>query len=165
MDVDAAIRNFRECLVAGYPAWRKAAAAALEQNRGYLDEAFDDWAQSQWELLVERVVLGPEDFLEVYGSGSDYEMQIYSRVFFYEAQPTYDIFVESTRDGCEQDLLSGSGLDPSRLQFDRFVSYRDGHYEDSPPFDYVLLVTRKGNEPHLVRLSGVRFSMRRLVGA
>lgn len=45
------------------------------------EEYFDDWAQANWELLVERVVCSNNESLVIYGSGSDYEAAAHSRVF------------------------------------------------------------------------------------
>lgn len=73
------VMNFRQVLLDGYPAWERAATVALNADRGFLDEAFDDWAQANWELLVERPLCGVGEFLEIYSSGSDYEQQFFSR--------------------------------------------------------------------------------------
>ena len=88
--------NFRQVLLAGYPAWERSATHALQADRGFLDEAFDDWAQANWELLVERPLCAVSEFLTIYGSGSDYERLRYSRVFFHDAVPTHAIVVKST---------------------------------------------------------------------
>jgi hypothetical protein len=101
---------------------------------------FDDWAQANWELLVERVVCSSKESIEIYGSGSDYEAAAHNRVFFQKAQATHDVVCSSS---CAIDWISKAEIDLSNFQFDCFVSISGEWFQELPPFDHVLL-TEKG---------------------
>ena len=121
----------------------KAHKLKSEKNEYFLvsfEEYFDDWAQANWELLVERVICSPNESLVIYGSGSDYEAAAHSRVFFQKAQATHEIICSST---CAIDWISKAEIDLSNFYFESFVSPFGGWCEVSPPFDYVLF-TEKG---------------------
>ena len=150
--------NFREILIAGYTSWKRAADHALDADRGFLDEAFDDWAQANWELLVERPLCNVAEFLEIYGSGSDYETQRYSRVFFHDAIPTHAIVVRAAVPVL--DILSNTAIDVSEWAFDRLVARVGDWFENRPPFDHVLV--ERGPTAALIALSTVRFDCVRI---
>jgi hypothetical protein len=156
MTPNEALLNFRAFLVNAYPAWRAAAGEALAHDRVPLDKAFDDWAQANWELLVERPLCGTGQFLEIYGAGSDYEAQSFCRVFFRDALPTHKLICESSRDR-PTDLLTDSTIDVAGAMFERLVARSGSWYESLPPFDHVLV--RQGDRDLLVRLEHVTFSM------
>ena len=101
------------------------------------EEYFDDWAQANWELLVERVVCSDNESLVIYGSGSDYEAAAHSRVFFHNAETTHKIicFAKST----VVDRLSKSEVDLTKFDFDAFVTFDGKLFDMAPPFDHVLL--------------------------
>ena len=162
MDATETLLNFRRFLDAGYPSWRRSTEVSLVHDRGYLEEAFYDWAQANWELLVERALCATGEFLEIYASGSDYEAQLYSRVFFHTASPTHEIGCESLK-GTVVDLLSGREFNPNACQFDRLVARKDSWFEDEPPFDHVLLLC--SGTQHLVPISDVAFTKRPIRGA
>jgi len=151
--------NFRQVLLAGYPAWERSATQALHMDRGFLDEAFDDWAQANWELLVERPLCAVGEFLTIYGSGSDYEQQLYSRVFFHNAAPTHAIVVKSTNPPAI-DLLKNVAIDLAGCTFERLVARADSWFEDRPPFDHVVVV--RAGKPALLPLTSVRFERERI---
>jgi hypothetical protein len=150
--------NFRQFLCLGHSAWNRASTIALNADRGFLDEAFDDWAQANWELLVERPLCGVGEFLEIYGSGSDYETQAYSRVFFHDATPTHSIVVRPSG-AAPIDLLSDAALDLHAWTFERLVARVEGWFQDQPPFDHVLVT--QGEKRALLALSSVRFECER----
>jgi hypothetical protein len=148
------IINFRDFLLVAFPAWSRSAEIALERNRGFLDEAFDDWAQANWELLVERPLCGPDEFLEIYGSGSDLEQQMHSRVFFHDAQATHDIRLGS-HGQVAVDLLSGDMIDLADFSIQGLVARVGAGFNPEPPFDHVL--ASRGSRQALVPLSAVTF--------
>jgi hypothetical protein len=154
VDAHSLIINFRDFLVVAYPAWSRSAEIALGRNRGFLDEAFDDWAQANWELLVERPLCGPNEFLEIYGSGSDFEQQLDSRVFFHDARPTHEIRLTS-RSRATVDLLSGDTIDLTEFSLEGLVARVDAWFEPQPPFDHVL-ASRESRQT-LVPLSELTF--------
>ena len=156
MDAHEAVTNFRDFLATGHAAWIRAEKVALEADRGFLDEAFGDWAQANWELLVERPLLGSAQYLEIYGSGSDYEAQLYSRVFFHDAKFTHKIICVPARDQPTKDLLSRDPVDFTKWEFDRLVAHVGDWYDDVPPFDHVLL-HRAPADTALVPIAAVQF--------
>lgn len=158
MDVNDAVLNFQAFLNAGYTAWHRSALVCLEKDRGFLDEAFFDWAQANWELIVERALCKTGEYLEIYAAGSDYETQIYSRVFFHHAKPTHEVFCESAAGTVVIDILSEREFRPDACSFDRFVSTKDTWYEDEPPFDHVLL--EDGDTQYLAPVSFLKFRVR-----
>jgi len=110
------------------------------------DEFFDDWAQANWELLVERAVCGINESLNTYGSGSDYEMGIHSRVFFHDAVSTHHIKCIAGPEAI--DHLTKNTIDLSDFEFDSLVSIDQDWYAIKPPFNYALLY--KYGEPKKV---------------
>ena len=105
------------------------------------DGYFYDWAQASWELLVERIVCSPNESFVIYGSGSDYEADIHSRVFFHKAEATHEIICLSKSTAI--DSISGAEVDLTMFDFDAFVSINEEWFDISPPFNHILL-TEKG---------------------
>jgi hypothetical protein len=139
MTPNLALQNFRAFLCAAYPQWKAVAAQVLATETGTdLDDAFCDWAQANWELLVERPLCEAPNLLNIYSAGSDYEDAAHSRVFFHAELPTHDI-VCVMKGQTVIDHLTGSPVDLSGFLFDKFVARVDTWYEDVPPFDHVLL--------------------------
>ncbi|RYV02053.1 hypothetical protein SOPP22_10780 [Shewanella sp. OPT22] len=101
---------------------------------------FDDWAQANWELLVERVVCTPNESLVIYGSGSDYEAAAHSRVFFQKAQATHEIVCHSSK---AIDWVSEKEIDLSKFEFEGFVSVSGESFDVSPPFDHIHLTEKR----------------------
>ncbi|OAJ93108.1 hypothetical protein [Vibrio bivalvicida] len=111
-----------------------------KRTNGYADsfeEYFDDWAQANWELLVERVVCRYDEFLVSYGNGSDYESMLHDRVFFHNAEPTHKVVCSSKNEIV--DYLSGEIVELSDYEFECFVSAHDKIYSITPPFEHILL--------------------------
>ncbi|WP_417446811.1 hypothetical protein [Kangiella sp.] len=104
------------------------------------EEYFYDWAQANWELLVERVVCSPNESFVVYGSGSDYEAAGHSRVFFHKAEPTHKVICAAKSEVI--DLLSEAEVDLAQFDFYSFVSIDGGWFDISPPFDHILLTEK-----------------------
>ena len=113
----------------------KSEADKNEINTVTFDEYFDDWAQANWELLVERVVCSYNESLIIYGSGSDYEAAAHSRVFFHDFSPTHQLICKSN---CAIDWITKKEVDLSQFDFESFVSKVDGYFDVKPPFDHVL---------------------------
>lgn len=114
-----------------------------EQNNYFLvsfSDYFDDWAQANWELLVERVVCSSQESVEIYGSGSDYEAATHSRVFFQKTQATHEIVCNSSR---AIDWIPKTEIDLSNFEFDSFVSISGQWFQELLPFDHILF-TEKG---------------------
>lgn len=160
-DADKLIREFSTFLSSAYSFWRAGADLVLDADKGYLDESFNDWAQANWELLVERPLLGTRQYLEIYSSGSDYEMSIHSRVFFHEAVATHHVGIAPEQGGELSDVLNDRKVLPTDFRFERFVAMKDGFYDDIPPFDHVLLLhPEKGfDDVAVIHQSRIRFTI------
>lgn len=120
----------------------KAHKVECEKSDSFLvpfSDFFDDWAQANWELLVERVVCAPNESLVIYGSGSDYEAAAHSRVFFQKAQATHEIVCNSSR---AIDWISEKEIDLSKFEFEDFVSVSGEWFDVSPPFDHIHLTEK-----------------------
>ena len=97
---------------------------------------FDDWAQANWELLVERSVCSSQESLTIYGNGSDYEAAEYSRVFFHKATATHEVICTAEN---AIDWITGEIVDLSKFEFDSFVSVSNDWFEVVAPFDHILM--------------------------
>ena len=100
------------------------------------------------------LICGPKEFLEIYGSGSDFEQQMHSRVFFHDARATHAIKPLS-RDEASIDLLSGDTIDLAEFRLEGLVARVGTWFEPRPPFDHVL--ASRQSKQALVPLSEVRF--------
>jgi hypothetical protein len=124
--------------------WEAAHGAGRALEHVKSDELMSDWAQANWELLVEtpfRELVGfGSAFLEPYGEGADCN-QASSRVWNPDALLTHRIICRP-RDGASiRDLLANAPVDvtASPVVFDHFAARaKDGWYEQAPPFDCVL---------------------------
>ncbi|GGI92831.1 hypothetical protein GCM10007978_33050 [Shewanella hanedai] len=106
------------------------------------DDFFHDWAQSNWELLVERTVCSPQESLVVYGRGSDYEADTHSRVFFQKLKPTHEVICRAKETAI--DFFTGTRVDLSKFDFDGFVSIEGGLYSIDCPLDHILFTEKDG---------------------
>ena len=140
----AAVENFRLCLNGGFHSLKVAYEIYVTeqelQNQGYwedFDEFYHDWAQSCWELMVERPISSPGEFLLEYGSGSDYAG---SRVFFRFERATHEVVCIPK--GSVKDCIASEPVDLSEFSFEGFVTLKGTWFEISGPFDHVLLDER-----------------------
>ncbi len=155
-----AIINFRDFLCGSYEVWQKSARAIVSREQTTMEEVYGDWAQANWELLVERVICETGEWLDLYGSGSDYEEAAHSRVFFREiAHPVREIAVKPLSEPLI-DLLTGNPVDFSVASFEELVTLAGTWYHAAPPFDHVLL--REGDSLFLVPVSEIRFITRKI---
>lgn len=113
---------------------------AIQFHRPTFEEFFDDWAQANWELFVERVLCVNGEFLFEYGDGSDYEGDLHARVFFHRQRATHEIVCESST--VILDRISGNPVLLTDFEFESFVTMAEGWYCVSPPFDHALLSKR-----------------------
>jgi hypothetical protein len=163
-DADNLIRGFASFLANSYGSWKATAEMTLNHDKGYLDESFDDWAQANWELLVERPLLGTQEYLEIYGSGSDYEMALHSRVFFHDAIATHRVALSVVGSDDLLDVLNDRRIGLADFHFERFVAMKDGFYHDVPPFDHVLLLHNERNfdDAAVIHQNQFRFDVKRI---
>ncbi|MGC4068435.1 MAG: hypothetical protein QM784_28070 [Polyangiaceae bacterium] len=158
MNAHQAVMNFRDFLCAGYQTWLQSARVEPSSRPGDFLDAFDDWAQANWELLVERHLCRPGDFLVIYGAGSDYEEDRHSRVFFHDALPTQVVVCKASGTVAPVDILTDTQVNVTICQFDRFVSLDGSWYASTPPFDHVLLT--HGTTEYVVPIAAVQFNLR-----
>lgn len=122
-----------------------------------------DWAQANWERIVEASVCVDEmRFIATYGEGADCHPQS-SRVWEPGAHATHEVYCVAREDGCVTDALSGELIHvPARgMAFERFVTDPlDGSYLERPPFDYVL--ARAEGRDVVVQLHAVRFLLQQI---
>ncbi len=137
-----------------------------EQTQRSPGDVLADWAQANWEFVVEAAVsVNGRIFLEPYGDGADCNA-IGSRVWMPGAASTHVVNC-APRQGDESiDMLSGNTIRfPERgFPVDRFAALRaDGWFEETPPFEHVL-VTALGQEA-LFPLSDLQFLLQVAEGA
>ncbi len=134
--------------------------ASLVESAGWDGSVLSDWAQANWEMIVEAALSrGDAVALEVYGDGADCN-EGSSRVWKPSALPTHAVAC-LPRATAVKDQLTGQEVHfpPGGLPLSEFVTMAggDGWYEVKPPFDSVLLVV--GGEDVVVRISGLSFSL------
>lgn len=124
--------------------WSAACDAATMMEQVESAEFMSDWAQANWELLVEtpfREMAGfGAAFLEPYGEGADCNDSS-SRVWLPDVLPTHRIVCRSRENVRMRDLLTGDLIDTtnSAVLFDHFaVRSECGWHEQMPPFDCVM---------------------------
>ncbi len=155
ISTDDVVRNFRDFLTSSWP-WLTA-LSALSFKSG-LD--LDDWLQANWEILVEAALCAtPVEFLSVYGDGADCNGAS-SRVWMPDAPPTHEIHCAARLRDTARNELDDDLITPKEWEFSKFVSFNNSQYDQSPPFDHVLL--EKGERLAVVRLDDVLFQLRHL---
>lgn len=133
--------------------------SGLVETAGWDESVLDDWAQANWEMIVEAALSREQRvILDVYAAGADCN-DLSSRVWQPELRPTHAVACRTIRpDGPIRDHLSGLNIAmPSAgLRLTEFVTLtEDGWYRAEPPFDYAL-VDFDGVEA-VVRLTEVSF--------
>ncbi|MBK9261551.1 MAG: hypothetical protein IPM54_17315 [Polyangiaceae bacterium] len=158
--LNQAIGVFLTVLRAG---WHPMTALAQQMAGRDKEEVLADWAQANWEMIVEAAVaVNPQTFIEQYGEGAECNARGY-RVWEPDAEPTHAVHCV-LRDGngiCDVLLGEYVQFPDTGLQLDRFASRSaNGWYLECPPFDHVLL--RTGGRDVLVPLKDVRFTLKKI---
>ena len=110
--------------------WEAARRTAETHQQAARDDFMSDWAQANWELLVEtplREMTGFESaFLEPYGDGADCNGAS-PRVWMPGALPTHRILCHPRSNELARDLLTGNTIESSQgaMVFDRFAVKSD----------------------------------------
>ena len=168
--LNKSIDNFRQQLTISFPIVDSAYTAYVfgadsRQNQCVesFEDYFHDWAQANWELLVERIVCSSQEGLGIYGSGSDYELATHSRVFFHSLKPTHEVICISQHKVI--DVIENELVDLDLYEFECFVSVGAGWFKITPPFDHVLLNERGvyggGYRQVVIPLEKVEFSIKK----
>lgn len=131
-DINTFINNFRDVL---NNSWSSLVKIAEGDTTGSF---IPDWLQSNWELIVESKLLNSEkqSALEVYGDGADANGDS-SRILYPNLLPTNKITCIAKSMNLI-DELTGNILKVKNIDFDRFVTIKDGWYLEATPFDKVL---------------------------
>ena len=118
--------------------WNAALAAAGALDGVESTDFMADWAQANWEILVEtafRESVGfGKAYLEFYGEGADCS-EASSCVWSPRAIPTHRILCQTLKSAVMLDLLTGRLVDASEgpVVFDRFaVKSERGWYKEAP---------------------------------
>jgi hypothetical protein len=141
MDVNRAVTIFSDFL---NNSW--AIVTPLLVGRSYTSDesSIGDWLQANWEILVEKKVLKQNEYLEIYSDGADYNWSS-SRMIDIEVMPTHTLKVFSKEDAV--DILNNEIIhNKIEFAFERLVGFKNGFYENQPPFNYALLTDSSGME-------------------
>ena len=153
--LSSAITSFVSVLNAGHSVF----APHLSDPAGEGVTRYGDWAQANWEFLVESALSWEEAvYLEVYGDGADCNGAS-SRVWCPDAVPTHQVRCFPVDGVPLIDLLSGeSRVYGDGVPLDRFVSITSsGWYDLAPPLDHVLVV--EDGVERVFQASRVRFAL------
>ena len=156
MNITYAIRLFSSFLNATFNI-----VHPLIEERSYTsdEESINDWLQSNWELLIEKKILGKDEYFEVYGNGADF-YGASSRITDMEALPTHKIVVKKGRYSIAKDVLNDETIQlDNNLIFDRLVGFEDGFYVIKSEFNHVLLNDQIHDKERVISLEGVEFEI------
>jgi len=149
-DVTEAISCFQSVLCAAWPRLLK--LIAQDQT----NEFFDDWAQANWEMLVEcSIHPKAQVVLEIYGGGADCN-DPFSRVWRPEAKATHQVHCEAGNKQKMVDVLLGQEIKGPAI-IEELCTIENEWVSKKPPFDHVVL---QGDETRAVSLNGLRFFAR-----
>ncbi len=151
--VNKVVIGFRKFLTVSWESFLKHMDSATEETR---EDLINDWLQMNWEVLVERIICSPSEYIEEYWNGAEIN-GISGRVTHPDASATHRIICKSKEGLLVKDQFSGELINPSFFTFEKFVSKGNNKYLDTIPFDHVLLA--KDNELYLVELSDINFDI------
>jgi hypothetical protein len=157
MSIDKALRIYSDFLNAS---WHIVNPLLIDKNYTSNASSISDWLQANWELLVERKILGLNEYLEVYGDGADYNGES-SRMTDVGALPTFSIKI-IVDDNEVMDLLNNESIIGKELIFERLVGFNNGFYEDAPPFIYVLVQDENAGIERVLSLKDIKFELKKI---
>ncbi|MCW5959718.1 MAG: hypothetical protein KIS76_06100 [Pyrinomonadaceae bacterium] len=156
MKIDQAIRLFAEFLD---NSWYSAKDMLSDINHSATENSINDWMEANWELLVERKVLKPNDYLEVYGDGADY-YGASSRIIDPDSLPNYQIAIKPKQGRTVYDVLNNADTLLEDVIFEKLVGFQNGFYALEPEFNFLLINDNLKGVERVVALSDVVFSLR-----
>ena len=159
MDTNQAILAFRDFLNAGFTFQEKMNSKKNPDAPMKQVDFFHDWAEANWELLVERMICTTGQFLRVYGYGSDYEEQSHSRVFFQKELVTHEIYCRPKTGDKVSEWGVNRAIKIDDRSFFGFAAGLGNYFEEKPPFNLVQLGGRE-KDFTLVKVEDVIFEMR-----
>jgi hypothetical protein len=127
MSPDDALSRFRRFLTDCWPVMLEFANEA-----GWDDDPYflDRWQQANWEILVERRILGPGEYLRPYGYGGDNPDLRHTEQ---NSQPSHKLV-------CFDRLEAAAA---GAHDFCCFETVRDGRYTIDTPFDFISMRNQK----------------------
>ena len=147
LDITQHIRTFRNFLNAAWPNLD----ALMEAHDWDEDGGFTvDWIQVNWELLVERELLGKENFLA--------PLEWNNRITFPEKHAKYKVICKIP-DGLEiKDwILKSNNYEGEELLISGFCTPRGISYGLYPPFDFVELCSPNKKKIYIIPIDSCRF--------
>lgn len=157
-EIDQSIRAFSGFLSKSF----ESANNLLNRSNCIADEdIFSDWLQANWELLVERNVLQYNEYLEVYGSGADFNGAS-SRITEPSALPTHRVVARAVERDTVFDLLSSQEILAKNLEFIQLAGFYKQFYTLVQDFDCALLLDRSNDTEVLVSLHSIKFEIIKL---
>lgn len=150
VDITEHIRKFRNFLNICWPCLDE-----LMENHDWNEDGrfIDDWLQLNWELLVERELLGNEGVLTQF-SGTYLRFRITS----HQNKPIYKVVARSNKpifDIRRPEISFSSIKQPLRLY--SFCTYKSGAFGLYPPFDLANLVIDSTKELFVFPLDNLQF--------
>lgn len=153
------VLGFRDFLIKAWPIFLQQLNYLPLGEQEYL---IDDWLQANWELLVERILCQPKQFLLAYNNGGDANGAS-DRIIFPQYKATHQV-VCLPKKGCYfENAFDGQFHLAAICSWEKFVSLsKNGNcYQDKPPFDFVLLRT-ESDQLIITPLTKVEFRMKRI---
>lgn len=124
-----------------------------EQSNIFLADMIENgYLQFMWEMSVESRICKSNDYLSPYGDGADF-YPLSSRVTQPDKKATKEIIVYVTS---SFELLNSVLVCNKCYDFIKFISYDGYHYNQSPPFEYVLCENEIG-EKKIFSRKDIRF--------
>jgi hypothetical protein len=146
MEVNQQINDFKIFLERNLSWFKKKLLEANKRDDFQRADAIADWLQVNWELIVETNICQSNEFLIAYGDGADCNPES-DRVRFASKTATHFIGCTCKRDHhALYDYQSGTYLKEQTVEFDRFISFKNGIILDSEVFDHVLAKDSNGND-------------------
>lgn len=132
MNINCAIRIFAKFLDVNWELVNLLFTGS--DNEEYSGISIDDWIQCNWELLVERIILSKDEYLEIYGEGADFYGE-YSRITDVKSVETHSVKVLVDE---AIDILNGEKIKNEIFNFEQLVGFKNKFYVIEPPFSYIL---------------------------
>ncbi|CUI18081.1 hypothetical protein PNK_p0027 (plasmid) [Candidatus Protochlamydia naegleriophila] len=149
--VNQQIEHFRQFLIAAWPSLDN-----LMENHDWDDDGdfIDKWLQVNWEFLVERELLGPNNYLNSYGFFKAL------RVTNPDARANYQIICKPKNNLILIDNKTKIPISKEHeLIFKIFLSQYETTYGLYPPFDYACLKSIGNKEHFYVSIQDIEFNL------
>ncbi len=102
-----------------------------------IHDAFDNWLQFNWEIMVELAICDSGTFLVPYGGGADI-LSDSERVTHPYAKEVYEIICKPIQDKV-YDAFTNEELFLKNYRFHRFVKRDIDTFTDYPPYNCIVL--------------------------